>query len=49
MIEVKVLREHGNSYGDKYTKAKGSTYSLPEEQAATLADQGLVKLADGKG
>lgn len=49
MVEVKVLVEHGNGFGEQYGKKKGDTYELPEAQAETLAKQGLVQLRKKAG
>lgn len=49
MVEVKVLREHGNVHGGEWLKPEGSTYSMPETEAANLAEQKLVEIVDGEG
>lgn len=48
MVEVKVLKPHINAYGATPRKAKGDSYSLPEDAARRLAAQGLVEGADAE-
>lgn len=43
MVWVKTLRPHGNAYGDKYQKAEGAEYELPEAQAKQLVADGLAE------
>jgi hypothetical protein len=46
MIKVRALREHGNRFGEKYRKAEGDEYDVPESDAVSLAAQGLVASID---
>ena len=40
---VRTKRRHDNAYGDKYEKFPGKVYELPEAEARTLIDDGLVE------
>jgi hypothetical protein len=43
MVQVKTLKPHGNSFGDKYHKAVGDEYPLPAAHAKLLEDQEIVE------
>lgn len=52
-MRVKALREHSNTYGvatgdNAPTKKVGTEYDLPDSQAATLIDLGLVEEVKAK-
>lgn len=42
-MKVKTRVEHGNGYGDKYLKAKGDEYEVPDVHAKPLIAAGLVE------
>jgi len=48
MFKVKVLKEHGNSFGETYEKAVDDTYSCDEGTARALIRDGLAELAEGE-
>lgn len=41
-MKVKTRVEHGNGYGDKYLKAKGDEYEVPDVHAGPLIAAKLV-------
>lgn len=44
MIDVTTKHPHGNAYGDKYEKAEGDKYGVPNVPIAqVLADEGLIE------
>lgn len=47
-MKVEVIKDHGNGHGDKWEKAKGDTYDLPDAQAETLIAEKLVVRAGKK-
>lgn len=42
-MKVKALKPHNNGYGEKFTKAKGDTYEVPDGSAKMLIDKGFVE------
>lgn len=42
-MKVKTLIPHQNGWGDKFDKAKGDEYDLPEADAAGLIEEGLIE------
>lgn len=41
-MKVKTLSDHRNGYGDKYLKAKGDVYEIPDQHATPLIAAKLV-------
>ena len=48
MINVKVVREHENEFGDKRAKTKGANYDAPALAAQMLKTLGFVTYTDTK-
>lgn len=42
-MKVKALKPHNNGYGDKFEKAKGDEYEIPDDHAGPLIAAGLVE------
>ena len=42
-MKVKTLKAHMNGYGDKFEKAKGDEYEVPDVHAEPLIAAGLVE------
>lgn len=45
-MKVKTVNPHNNGYGEKFEKAKGDVYSLPDKAAQTLIKARLVVEAE---
>ena len=45
-MKVKTLIEHGNSFGDAFTKNPGDEYACDADTAAALVRDGLAELVD---
>jgi len=41
-MKVKALKPHNNGYGDKFEKAKGDEYEMPDDHAKPLIAAKLV-------